>query len=57
MDVTLRLQFIEIEPLYREGGAYTKRPASLEADNGGSAGADLGQVTDRFNERPGLERS
>ena len=28
MDVTLRLQFIEIEPLYRQGDPFTSRPLS-----------------------------
>ena len=31
MDVTLRLQFIEIEPLYRKGESFTKRPKHLDA--------------------------
>lgn len=35
MDVTIRLQFIEIEPLYRQGSPFTPKPMTNEMGDGG----------------------
>ena len=55
MEVTLRLQFVEIEPLYREGGYFNDNEVAQNIR--GQAGSESnpksniseGQVTDRFS--------